>query len=204
MIEDDFDVLGMDGGRESGILRKMGELMDAVQKSVREDVKARIKELERENAELSRYRDNADELEEVKRNAQIDAKRARLSELLKPFVVPVWTVEGKWDYIHEKCGLCDENRHRHFTSPCGKAMEERCLCAEEKYIYRVVEIELVDFCMDDNKHIWFRYSRNCCYEELTSVYPYNGEKFERNEYWLFLDRDKAEEYARWLNNQKEA
>jgi hypothetical protein len=203
---DDIMTLTINGS----VQEKLAELMGILRKNVDSDVQARLKLLEKENAELRKYRDNVEEMrrktremELIMANAELNAKKARLKELVAPFTVPAWTVEGKWEYIHEKCDLCDASRLRHFTSPGGRAMSEPCQCAKQKYIHRVEEIRLVDVCvsMNSDRHIWFRYatSSSCDDEELHCVQLYSGEEFKPYASWLFLDRDKAQEYADWLD-----
>ena len=198
----------MEMATNGSVQEKLAELMGILRRNVDSDVQARLELLEKENAELRKYRDNAEEmrrrlheLDMAIANAERNAKKVRLKELVAPFTVPAWTVEGKWEYIHEKCNLCDEKRLRHFTSPGGRAMSEPCQCAEQMYMHHVVETRLVDVCTEPDGHIWFRYtaSRIRDDEELHCVQPYSGEEFKQYASWLFLDRDKAQEYADWLN-----
>lgn len=203
------DVLEM--ASNGSVQEKLAELMEILRHEVDSDVQARLELLEKENSELRKYMDNAEEmrrrmheLDMAIANAERNAKKARLEELVAPFTVPAWTVKGNWEYIHEKCDLCDEKRLRHFTSPCGRAMSEACQCAKEMYIYHVVEIKLMNVCVSTNlENIWFRYTRSCNDEELHCVQLYSGEEFKHYEDWFFLDRDRAQEYADWLNSKGE-
>lgn len=196
----DMMELAIDGS----VQEKLAELMGILKRNVDSDVRARLELLEKENAELRQYRDSAAEMEDAIANAEHNAKIARLQELLKPFTKPAWYACGQWEYIHDKCGECDEDRKIHFMSPNGKHLTENCQCAKQKYLYHVEQAEIFKMSEGD-KYIWYYFSRGSSLEKA-KLYKDEGFLKVYNEIprdnRIFLDRSKAQEYVDWLNSRE--
>lgn len=184
------------------------------------DIKKRINELEKENRELRKYKQlyNEAAVDNALLQGRVDylkenAKKEMLDELVRPFMQTIWTTDSRDEYITEKCGLCDDERKRHFTSPLGRHMTEYCDCARKHKIYSVIEIECVkmegtgEFGYDyyfKPRHKDFFNNRSSV-DGLFSLDVYNGQEFEKlNAYRIyFTDKSKAEEYCKWLNGREE-
>lgn len=194
---------------------KLAELMGILRKNVDSDVQARLKLLEKENAELRKYRDSAEEMQRRMHeldmaiaNAEREAQRMRLKKLIEPFMTEAWNVHGSYEYIHEKCDLCDDERKRHFTSPLGREMSEDCVCAEKKWRHRAESVEIVKANGIDDDNVWYYFtmpSMEVGRDDLCGAKIYSGQDFAEigNCYGvLFLNRETAQNYADYLNERK--
>jgi len=203
------------------------EAMNAFTKAIMDNVKKSIlDELERlraENEELKEFRDQKDKMEreinaakwEYKRKvdqAVQEAKRMRLFELMGENVVTGWGITWKFEYIHEKCDKCDDQRKIHFTSPSGKDMTEPCpYCSKQYRKYETKELQLSRFSMNkyhrDKVWMYFINTENTDYDECTYTNTYNpGKPFDQvNAYRIaFLDQETAEKYCEWRNQKERA
>ena len=203
----------MEMATNGSVQEKLAELMGILRRNVDSDVQARLELLEKENAELRGYRDTAEgmrrrmrELDMAIANAEREVKRMRLKQLVEPFMVEAWHVHGRYEYIHEKCGECDENRKRHFTSPMGKEMTEDCWCAEKKYRYSIESVEVAKVNGIDNGNVWYYYIMpSADGDDLYSAKVYSGQDFAKigNHYGvLFLNKETAQNYADYLNGRE--
>lgn len=125
-------------------------LVSAVKESVHEDVRNKLEWLERENAELRPIKERIqeiererirekNELESTKRNAMNDAKKMRLTELLKDYKAAIYTVDSV-PIRKPKCDKCDDERRIPYSTPLGKSAKEDCTCREFAYAYEVREV----------------------------------------------------------------
>lgn len=209
---------------------KCNELIEFLKSKAKKEIQEELEKLRKENEELRPIKSALDkkfaELEREKENYkwkeslmrdQItrELKRARLSELLSDFTETLYVVRNK-PIQQPKCDKCDENRRQWYTTPLGKKAYENCTCAEEIPHYIVKEAECSSFKICDwdsefkGKLVgWYRILHDRDYDYFESaVYAmnglYKGELFENIKdfyHVYFKDKEKAQEYANWLNNK---
>lgn len=163
-------------------------------------------------AELERAKTEA---ENAKNDAIRESKKLRLSELLSDKMQIAWGITGKSEYLHKKCDKCDDQGYIHFKSPQGKELTERCCCRETKYIYSLKEASIVEFqsynkAFNKTVNFLFRYERfksdyyNQDEDRFKIVSDISDDKPYKkiNSFSaVFLDKEKAQAYCDWLNNQ---
>lgn len=176
--------------------------------------------LRKENESLREFRDKKKvydrELAQVKadyvakmRNAESDAKRKRLKDLLSLLSVTGYRVHT--DYREgPKCDKCDDHRIIHFVSPVGRKMTEYCSCATKMLIHSPKAVQLFSFYAGDKL--------SSVYYEMTSKdedydrYDMCGELYDRdktkpfeeiNAYRVvFLREEDCQQYCDWLNEME--
>lgn len=127
------------------------EQIDALKDAIRNSVKSEIlEEMNRLRAENAKLQDIKEHFEEMKRdyerkkdecdrtvhNAEHNAKRMRLAELMKDHKVVKWKISWECAY-GPKCGKCDSKRTVKVKLPSGRMVEDSCECntGVEKYYY---------------------------------------------------------------------
>jgi len=202
---------------------KYDEMVDEFKAVLRQEVKEEFQ------AEMARLKEENDRLQDIKKNwnakvaeleymktqlkremetAKEDARRARLSELLIPYLKQAWAVESRWKYLREKCDKCDEHGYIHFISPQGHKVTETCDCRQQILEYFLKEAEIVQIensrYSKDSIDVWFGYTSESgdSYKQVRRVYQ--GEDFEEISkcYGLvFLDKGDAQRYCDYLNKK---
>lgn len=200
------------------------EFKDELRKSVKKEYQDKIADLEKRLAELTDIKQNWNkktaELSAEKHKAQIavaqaesNARKATLKELLEPLKKQMWGIRQEWSYIRDKCDKCDEDGYIHYKSPAGRDMKEECSCRKQKSVYHPVEAEVYEidgrekrpgvryvFQFEHTNLVWEWEDRFKRVDEI-----YDGRPFEEIEsyYWMiFDDKDKAQEYCDYLNSHK--
>ena len=200
------------------------EMKDALKESVRQEVKDEIESLRKKVAELTDVQKNWSEklrelddekykYKEAARNAQREANKTKLTELMESIEHEAWTVKGNYEYVRPKCNKCDKDRKIHFKSPSGRDMTEDCECAKRKYIYYVKPLKLYKINQrikstgrpDD---VWLYYALHESGgffpgekdEELELINIKLGETQRRERYHsYFLNEEDAQQYCDELN-----
>lgn len=207
MWEDDFY-------EPSEFDEKVAEWKEILRDSVKKEYQEEMERLRKENQELSKIKNNWDVAVE---NAEKNAKRTRLYELLKPFLKTAYAAQYEYGYIHEKCNKCDKDGYIHFKSPSGRDMTEQCECREKKPFYAPVEVEefrLSQFITKYAIHepeIIFTYKRdkfsdgdeidNFC----STLNIYKGQDFSMINCLsgiIFFDKKDAQAYCDYLNSRE--
>lgn len=81
------------------------------------------------------YEKKKDECDRIIRNAEYNAKKMRLSELMKDHKVVKWKVDRELVY-GPKCCKCNSNRSIEVRLPSGRIAEDECECkTKSKYYY---------------------------------------------------------------------
>ena len=117
-------------------------LIDAIKNSVRDDIKQEMERLRKENAELQQYKQERQEVENIKKwyesrlQTEVEAykgelRSAKIKELFGDYIVIGWGVKQKIT-LPPKRDKCGEGRYIHFKSPSGKDLREPCQCANGK------------------------------------------------------------------------
>lgn len=207
----------------------MQEVGDIIKKMVRKDLTDELERLRKENAELRQYRDEHNSYERKVRdleykcalaieNAQKEAKRARLHELLGDNLAVGYMIASN-NKRKPKCDKCDEYRRIHYKTPMGRDAIESCECDDYERFYEVKETELIQIHIrktngwntQENIYKYYRHVRNTYddkadendYDYVTIVY--NGQSFEniKNSYYgtVFLNKDECQEFCDWMNKQ---
>lgn len=195
-------------------------LIEAIKENVKQDIKQEMERLRKENAELQQYKQERQEVENVKKwyesrlQTEVEAykrtlRQGKIKELFGDYIGTGWGVRGN-TILPPKCDKCDENRLIHFKSPRGKKMTEPCDCAHGKIVYKPIELSLMEI-RDYNGNISRYYcdkesrSEDSEYYDYTS-YVYDGKTpFDKlTYYWaiVFLDKETCEKYCEWKTEQE--
>ena len=197
----------------------MMEFKQSIIDNVRKDIKEKIENLERENAELKEVKSNWEELKKEHKDALLklqrktesvehEVLRRKAKDILKDITVIGYRPKAEYQKL-PKCDKCDENRIIHFTSPMGRKMTEYCECAKKIPFYSPKQVKLQQFSVDDEKifSLYYeldegsfsdRYSSDKVYSELPK------DLSELNTYCnVFLKEEDCKAYCDWLNNRGE-
>lgn len=201
---------------------QVDELKQSLMNSVKEEYKAEMDRLRKENEELQSVKVRMDEikrehkkslceLSEAKRDALNIVRREKLSKLLECLYVRVYV---PYSYREElpKCDKCNERRLIEFKSPSGKQMTEDCSCKAGDKKYRVEEKVCVEFASNDGKvSAWYKPSDYKDSDHMVSSdymeKLYDEVPFEKiKNYWVafFLNKDKCQAYCDWLTEKEES
>lgn len=191
-------------------------LVSAVKESVHEDIRNKLERLERENSELRPIKERMQEiererisekheLESTKRNALNEAKKMRLTELLKDYRAVIYTVDDIT--VHKpKCDLCDNERRIAYTTPLGKSAKENCTCKEYSYKYEIREVTAASIeHYSPEGNICVNYYDDNREERISNYHMYKpGTELEKVTRWTYFeDKNDAQAYCDWLT-EKEA
>lgn len=189
----------------------VAEITNIAKGLVSQDIKTKIENLEKRNAELveelAKYRDFAQtksDLESKIRSLEWESKaeyqrgydecrRKKLQNLLDLEYGYAITYDEDWAV--PKCDKCDRERYIHFKSPSGKDYKEQCSCGKRKRVYSVAktQIESVIFNYNDNDERPSRYYRRM-YGETEIGYEYDSNKI-----WIY---DKFSDINEIMNDPK--
>ena len=196
-------------------------LIKAIKESVRQDIKAEMERLRKENAELQQYKQERQEVENIKKwyesrlQTEVEAykrelRTAKIKELFGDYIVTGWGVKQKIT-LPPKCDKCDKNRYVHFKSPRGKDLIEPCQCANGKKEYFPLELYLIRIQqgnMFNGKREIFNYYSPIFHDpdDYRDVFDcvYKGNPFEEVEFYnaVFLDKKDCEKYCAWKTEQE--
>ena len=206
--------------------QQVDEFKVSLMKSVKEDFLQRMEALEKENADLRKFRDEKETFirdceakvaaaQREARMAEEKWKNARLHKLLGDFLCTGWKVGYKYEY-GPKCDKCDDDRYIHFLSPQGNKCKEHCNCA--KYITRYFPEEVVlskiyvktkNFLSGvdldwRNRYYTVKHEDDYDkYEVASDVYEsgFVCEKVDNKYRAVFLSEEDCGRYCEWLNEQ---
>ncbi len=169
---------------ESEYQEQIDALKEAIKSSVKSEILEEMNRLRAENEKLQGikehfeevkkdYEKKKDECDRIIRNAEYNAKKMRLADLMKDHKVIKWKVS--WEFVHgPKCDKCDSDRTIEIKLPSGKIVKDSCKCKTDskRYYYpkRYVLSEFTD--RNGGEKITALYSeegsRNDTYYELYS------------------------------------
>lgn len=196
---------------------ELATLVEHLKQAVAKNIKDELESLRKENTELRDIKENWEDktrelsvavinYNQMTKQAEENAKRAKLSELVRPFLSEAYKVETRFEYIREKCDKCDIHGYRHYTTPLGREATELCDCREKLKTYHVEPVKLWRLSDDTWSHgirATFTYredSDTCLYETSSNVY--NGEPFDSPSFYayqpVFLNKEDAEKYREYL------
>ena len=162
------------------------EQVDALKDAIRDSIKSEIlEEMNRLRVENEKLQGIKEHFEEVKQdyerkkaecdrivcNAEQNAKRMRLSELMKEHKVIKWKIT--WEYVYgPKCDKCDSDREVEVKLPSGKIVKDSCGCKTDskRYYYpkRYILSKFTDRYGDGR--ITAHYSEENSYNEKDTYY----------------------------------
>lgn len=131
---------------ESEYQEQIDALKEAIKNSVKSEILEEMNRLRAENEKLQGikehfeevkrdYEKKKDECDRIIRNAEHNAKKMRLSELMKDHKVAKWKV-GRELVYGPKCCKCNSNRSIKVRLPSGRIAEDECKCkTKSKYYY---------------------------------------------------------------------
>ncbi|CAH1054073.1 hypothetical protein [Paenibacillus pseudetheri] len=125
---------------------QIDQFKESLMNAVKDEHKAEIERLRKENAELQEIKQNLEtikrdynqkvvELDMQKRNLKNEVRRERLLELMGDLKVELFTARKNWK-SGPKCEKCDERRKINFLSPSGKKLSEDCGCNNNISFYK--------------------------------------------------------------------
>ena len=141
---------------ESEYQEQIDALKEAIKSSVKSEILEEMNRLRAENEKLqgkdTEKEDDSggdekkkDECDRIIRNAEYNAKKMRLSELMKDHKVAKWKV-GRELVYGPKCCKCNSNRSIEVRLPSGRIAEDECECkTKSKYYYHPKMYVLSEF-----------------------------------------------------------
>ena len=132
---------------ESEYQEQIDALKEAIKSSVKSEILEEMNRLRAENEKLQAikehfeevkrdYEKKKDECDRIIRNAEYNAKKMRLSELMKDHKVVKWRIRSELVY-GPKCCKCNSSRSIEVRLPSGRMAEDACECKTEgkRYYY---------------------------------------------------------------------
>ncbi len=196
--------------------QQVDEFKQALLNSVKEEYKAEMERLRKENKELQpvkermkeiereRLREKRD-LEEIKKNALGEAKKMRLTELLKDYQHAIYAIDDERIYP-PKCDKCDNGRQVEYTTPLGRTAREECTCNKYKTIYRLREVKAsVIYHRNPEENIHTEFYDVEREERIAPYFMYKqGTPYTSVSCWTyFADKEEAQKYCDWKNSQED-
>ena len=167
---------------ESEYQEQVDALKDAIRDSVKSEILEEMNRLRAENEKLQGikehfeevkkdYEKKKDECDRIARNAEYNAKKMRLTDLMKDHKVIKWKIT--WEYVYgPKCDKCDSDREVEVKLPSGRIVKDSCGCKTDRkrYYYpkRYILSEFTDRHRDGR--ITAHYSEKNSYNEKDTYY----------------------------------
>ena len=129
-----YDYEDEDFYTENEYQEEIDNLKEAIKKSVKRETTEEMNRLREENKKLQGIKKNfdtvkkdferkKDECDRAIRNAEYNARCARITELMEKFKIVMWSVT--WENLYkQKCDKCDSWRKVKITLPSGKVVED--------------------------------------------------------------------------------
>lgn len=167
---------------ESDYQEQIDALKVAIKNSVKSEILEEMNRLRAENERLQGikehfeevkrdYEKKKDECDRIARNAEYNAKKMRLADLMKDHKVIKWKVS--WELVYgPKCDKCDSTREIEIKLPSGNIVKDSCGCKTDskRYYYpkRYILSEFTDRYGD--RRITAHYSEESSYSEKDTYY----------------------------------
>ena len=125
------------------------EFKESLAKSIKSEFLEEMERLKAENRKLQGIKDNFEqvkrdyerkkmECDRMMREAENNAKRMRVEELMKRFQTFFW--RPSWEYLYgPKCDKCDKSRRIEVTLPSGNKVKDECECDKSRMKVMVPE-----------------------------------------------------------------
>lgn len=130
---------------DSKYQEQVENLEEAIKASVKSEIIDEMNRLRTENEKLQGIKDHFEEVkrdyekkkaecERVVRNAEQNAKRMRIAELMKGHKVVKWKITLTLVY-GQKCDKCDSSRNVEIKLPSGRVVNDSCECKTDSKRY---------------------------------------------------------------------
>ena len=217
-----YDEDGFYGGGEFD--EEIEQFKDTLKKSVRKEILDELEALRAENKELQEIKKNFDEVKrdyEKKKadctlaieGAKIQAKRARLSEILEQCRIFLYSPTIRRAYA-KKCDKCDTWRQVKVNLPSGKIVTDDCSCSVNKSFYEPKKYILCEF-SDKYSGIttWYKecesssgnyYALDRCSQSPENVIDHNVpfEEIPKDRTVFFTTREECEAYCDYISPER--
>lgn len=130
---------------DSKYQEQVENLEEAIKASVKSEILDEMNRLRTENEKLQGIKDHFDEVkrdyekkkaecDRAVRNAEHNAKRMRIAELMKDHKVVKWKIT--WTLVYgQKCDKCDSDRNVEIKLPSGRVVNDSCECKTDSKRY---------------------------------------------------------------------
>ena len=200
------------------------EFKEELRQSVKKEILDEIESLKNQLAALNDIKQNWDEKKrelekatyeyKIKASAaEREAKKMTLKELLEPLKKQVWGIKQNWEYVREKCDKCDKDGYIHYKSPQGREHTEQCDCRNKAATYTPVEAEIYEIDGRPRRpgaKLVFKFEHTNMVSDWEDEFKLCSDVYDGRDFndiiWhygmIFYDKDKAQEYCDWLNENK--
>jgi len=200
---------------------QIDEFKQSLLESVRDEYKAEMERLRKENSELQdikkdfkniqdEYARKCRELEYERDRMERKVRSERLNTLLEGFQTSLYRADWTYEYP-PKCDKCDENRRISYTTPLGREATENCTCKVSTKTYYPLEYVLYDISLyrdgsqlrgyyepKDVDRIRRTVDEKDIYQQGT---PF--EELQTHRYTFFKSKEDCQRYCDWLNEKEE-
>lgn len=203
---------------------KIEELKDALRNSVKQEIKDEVERLRKENENLRSVKNNwesikrdfekkKNEYERKMQDAEFKAKRARISELMDPYKIIMWSASWSFRY-KEKCDKCNSDRQIQITLPSGKIVNDECKCCIREKVYYPKENVLYELTGRDGKiGAWYS-ARGEKDNEYFALNTFARTVVNHNKTFdtisedelketFFASKEECEEFCNYLNEKRD-
>ena len=208
-------------GEPSEFETQISEFKDSLKKSVSHEWIDKMNALEKENAELQEVKRNFEaiksdyekkkrecewEKERVIKNAEYEARRTRLRDLMKDVQKIFWDVSYTYKY-GAKCDKCNDNRQISYKTPSGREAFEDCECAKRIQIVEPRMQMLYEIALRDRNNstvqTWFQEHKgdNDDYYTRTDYFGEKITKDKKKQRVTFIDQVEDKSFATVINIQ---
>lgn len=196
--------------------RQIAEFKVGLMDAVKDDFKAEMENLRKENEELQEVkkrmkdieferRQEKNEVERIRREAVDEAKKDRLTQLLEGMRHTVYTV----DYEYEnkpKCDKCNDDRNVEYTTPLGRVAHEACLCKKTIKNHFVKEMQAFRISLNSQGDALLTGFYDEFRDESIKIHDIMGSEVKNEDVreWkpYFETKERAESYCEWANKNR--
>ena len=203
--------------------QQIDEFKQSLMLGVKKDFLAEMEKIKKENVELQsiknnwkniqeEYRRKESSLESAKSNAMWEAKKMRLSELMKDRELVVYKTDSKYT-DKPKCDKCNENRVIKYITPLGKDAQENCECANKNVEYFPIPYVVYEFKIDEYDHklsMWYKKIKYNNRDEERfegdsvsghEIFNENMEYKDVGYHTVFKTQEECQKYCDYLNKK---
>lgn len=165
---------------DSKYQEQVENLEEAIKASVKTEILDEMNRLRTENEKLQGIKDHFEEVkrdyekkkaecDRVVRNAEYNAKRMRLAEVMKDHKVVKWKIT--WTLVYgKKCDKCDSSRNVEIKLPSGRVVYDSCECKTDSKRYYYPKRYILSEFNDRYGRITAHYSEEKIHNEKDTYY----------------------------------
>lgn len=196
--------------------QQIDEFKQGLMNAVKDEYKAEMESLRKENAELQdvksrmkeiefERRQEKNEVERIRREAVNEAKKARLTSLLEGLKHTIYTVDYEYEHV-PKCDKCNDDRNIAYVTPLGREAYEACLCRKKDKNHFVKEIPAYRLSLNSQGDALVTGFHDEFRDESIRINDIVGSdvKHEDVREWkpYFETKEQAESYCEWANKNR--